>query len=93
MGPFQNTVWASASFEAYSSRVFGPMSRPSWSAGILSASTVLYWLGALVFRSGNSRETRTSTGSSSSTPSFSARSMYSVTAGIWSSWRREMPTS
>lgn len=93
MGPFQKTVAASASLDAYSLRVSGPMSRPSWSAGMASAATVVGWAGALVFRSGNSGETRTSTGRTSSTPFFSARSMYSWTAGIWSSWSSEMPTS
>lgn len=58
-----------------------------------SAATVVGLAGAFVFRSGNSGATRTSTGSTSSTPFFSARSMYSWTAGIWSSWSSEMPTS
>lgn len=93
MGPFQKTVAASASFEAYSLRVSGPMSRPSWSAGIAVAATVVGLAGALVFRSGKSGETRTSTGRTNSTPRSSARFMYSLTAGIWSSWSREMPTS
>lgn len=93
MGPFQKTVPASASLDAYSLRDSGPMSRPIRSAGTASAATVVALAGALVFRSGNSGPTTTSTGRTSSTPFFSARAMYSLTAGIWSSWRREMPTS
>lgn len=93
IGPFQKTVAASVIFEAYSLPDAGPMSRPIRSAGMASAATVVASAGALVFRSGNAGATTASTGRTSSTPVFSARSMYSRTAGIWSSWRRDAPTS
>ena len=93
MGPFQKTVAASAIFEAYSLRDSGPMSRPIWPAGMASAATVLGRPGALVLRSGNSGATTTSSGRTSSTPFFSARSMYSRTTGSWSSWTRDEPIS
>lgn len=86
-------VAASASFEAYRAPVSGPMSRPIWSAGMASAATVVGLDGAFVFRSGNADAVTTSTGTTSSTPFFSARSTYSVTEGSWSSWTREAPIS
>src|SRR5699024_5075255 len=41
MGPFQNTVAASAIFSPNSSAVSGPMSIPSWSAGISPTPTTV----------------------------------------------------
>lgn len=58
-----------------------------------SAATVVGWAGALVLRSGNAGATTTSTGSTNSTPFSLARSRYSSTTGIWSSWSSELPTS
>src|SRR4051794_9441180 len=88
MGPFQNTVLASASREANSSRVRGPMSRPSRSAGIAVASTTSCGASAA-----NSVAASTSTGSTSSTSRLAASSMKPRTWSSWSSWSSDRPTS
>src|SRR2546421_7005798 len=41
MGPFQTMVLARAISEAYAATVFGPISRPIWSAGVAETSTVV----------------------------------------------------
>ncbi len=58
-----------------------------------STATVAGLPGVLAFMSGNSGATSVSTGTTSSTPFFSARSRYSWTTGIWSSWSSDEPTS
>jgi hypothetical protein len=67
IGPFQNTVFAPAIFSANSAADFGPMSRPIWPAGMSSEATTVAGASAE-----NSGATALSTGSTISTPFFSA---------------------
>src|SRR4051794_19121411 len=85
IGPFQNTVSEPASSRANSSTVRGPTSRPSWSAGIDAASTVVVGASAL-----NSGAQTTSTGSTIRSPaSSSSRRQVST----WSASSSDLPTS
>src|SRR6266566_2354788 len=87
-GPFQKTVFASASFEANSSLVAGPISTPSRSAGKLATGTTS------CSASGANRVAATrSTGSTISTPRRLASSSIADTCGIWSASSSDLPTS
>src|SRR5262249_41538378 len=76
-GPFQNTVFASASLRANSSRVAGPMSMPSRPGGMPTPGTISGWA------SRPNRPAATwSTGSTISTPDRSASASTADTWGI-----------
>ena len=77
IGPFQMTVLAPLTASANSSRVLGPISQPSMSAGIASASTVTVSTAASI-GSGKSLMQTVSTGSSSLTPFASALAIISL---------------
>src|SRR5215469_13940913 len=66
-GPFQNTVFASASLRANSSRVAGPMSSPSLPSGMSGPGTISGCASAE-----NRSATTWSTGSTTSTPALAA---------------------
>ena len=93
IGPFQKTVREPAMTPANASAVSGPMSSPMPSTpnavdSIASAATVSCSASAE-----NAEATTTSVGTSSVTPSSSARRRYSCTTGIWSSSSRLLPTA
>ena len=87
-GPFQNTVLASASLSANSSRVAGPMSTPSRSAG-----NSLTWTTSWSASGAKFVAATRSTGSTRSTSRRSASAMISVTALILSASSSDLPTS
>src|SRR5215469_11141830 len=87
-GPFQNTVAASASLPANSSRVAGPMSRLSRSAG----NAVTGYTACSASGAKSAAPTR-STGSTSSTPRSSASVMTFLTSSRRSASSKDLPTS
>ena len=87
-GPFQNTVFASASFAANRARVAGPMSRHSRSAGNAPAGDDLV-LGV----GGEPVAATRSTGSTTSTPRLAASSSTSDTLRDLSASSSDWPTS
>ena len=88
IGPFQNTVFASASFDANRSRDAGPMSRPMCPAGIASAATTVGGASAA-----NWAATTMSVGRTSSTPRSAALARISLHDSMWSASSSEVPTS
>src|SRR5581483_6275917 len=87
-GPFQNTVRASASLARNNSRVRGPASTPSQSAGMPSAGTTVCSASGANFAA-----TTMSTGSTSSTPRDAASASTAFTSSILSASSTELPTS
>src|ERR1700761_19520 len=88
IGPFQNTVLASASLDANSSLEAGPMSRPMCPSGIASAATTAAGASAA-----NRGATTMSVGRTSSTPRSAARVSISLHESMWSASSSEVPTS
>src|SRR5215211_6795500 len=88
MGPFQNTVRASATALANVLAVSGPMSRPFQPGSMPSAGTVRVSASSLT-----SRATTTSVGSSTGLPWLLAVSRSWRTASTWSGSNSESPIS
>ena len=88
IGPFQRIVLASAMMRAYSSTVFGPMSRPIMPRGISAAGTVRRSAVAEI-----SAAATTSCGTSTSTPRSRARALAARTSSNRSRSQRLVPIS